>query len=226
MVKLKKFGAVLFASALILSLAGCGGSESSGSSSTETASSAASTEESAAESAEDSAAESADDSTAAESSEDAGTTDAGGELTDYIYFDNSETKWETVSAYWWHSEYARTTDKDGNDYGCVQITTEDGGEGYEPTPFPGTPMEQIEGTDIWRAKVPLNAQFIIFNSSVSDDDAHAGATAYQTADLKFDENENAGQIYTVDASTEPKAGRGVDKTKFKYENGEWSTYAG
>ena len=220
MVKLKKFGAILFASALILSFAGCGDNNSSGSSSTETASSSASTEESK----DESTAESKDESTAAESSEDAGT--AEGELTDYIYFDNSETKWETVSAYWWHSEYARTTDKDDNDYGCVKITTEDGKEGYEPTPFPGTPMEQIEGTDIWRAKVPMNAQFIIVNSGVSDDDAHAGATAYQTADLKFDEKENAGQIYTVDASTEPKAGRGVDKTKFKYENGEWSTYNG
>ena len=81
-------------------------------------------------------------------------------------------------------------------------------------------------TDIWQIRVPFNAQNIIFSSGVSDDEIHAGKIGYQTADLKFDPAVNAGQIYTIDTSVEPKAGRGVDKTKYKYSEGSWSDYEG
>ena len=87
-------------------------------------------------------------------------------------------------------------------------------------------MTQIEGTDIWQARVPFNAQMIIFNSGKTDEQIWAGETGYQTADLKFDDKANAGQIYVVDASTEAKAGRGKEKTKLKYNVGEWKAYDG
>ena len=148
-------------------------------------------------------------------------------VTDYIYFDNSETKWEKVYAYWWHSDYARTFDLENNDWGIVKTVNEETGvEGWEPVGFPGTEMTQIEGTDIWQARVPFNAQMIIFNSGKTDEQIWAGETGYQTADLKFDDKANAGQIYVVDASTEAKAGRGKEKTKLKYNVGEWKAYDG
>ena len=153
------------------------------------------------------------------------------QIKDYVFFDNSQTKWDQVYAYWWHPDYARTYDLENNDHGCVVVVGEDGTEGYEPTKFPGTRMEQVKDadgnpTDIWQIRVPFNAQNIIFSSGVSDDEIHEGKIGYQTADLKFDPAVNAGQIYTIDTSVEPKAGRGVDKTKFKYSAGSWSDYSG
>ena len=153
------------------------------------------------------------------------------QIKDYVFFDNSQTKWDQVYAYWWHPDYARTFDLENNDHGVVKIIGEDGTEGYEPTKFPGTRMEQVmdengNPTDIWQIRVPFNAQNIIFSCGVSDDEIHAGKIGYQTADLKFDPAVNAGQIYTIDTSVEPKAGRGVDKTKYKYSEGSWSDYEG
>jgi len=147
-------------------------------------------------------------------------------LGDYIYFDNSQVKWEKVYAYWWQDDYSRTYDLEDNDYGCVTKVNDDGTTGYEPTKFPGTAMTQIPGTDVWQARVPFGATWIIFNSGKSDEQIWAGETGYQTADLKFDPTANAGQIYVIDASVEPKKGRAIEKTKFKYNEGEWKDYAG
>ena len=149
------------------------------------------------------------------------------QITDYIYFDNSETKWDTVYAYWWQTDYARTYDLENNDYGWgPAIDEETGEEVNKPTMFPGTPMTQIEGTDIWQARIPFGATMIIFNSGKSDEQIHNGETGYQTADLKFDQVANAGQIFKIDTSVEAKAGRGIEKTKYKYNEGSWSTYEG
>jgi hypothetical protein len=159
-------------------------------------------------------------------------------VTDYVYFDNSQTKWEEVYAYWWHTDYARTYDLENNDWGIQKKVNEDGTEGWEPVAFPGTKMTQIPGTDIWQVRVPFNATAIIFNSNFTDDDVKDPATknGYQTADLKFDAAVNAGQIYTVDATpttedpkdknANPTPGRGVFKAKYTYKVGEWTTYAG
>ena len=156
-------------------------------------------------------------------------------VTDYVYFDNSETKWDEVYAYWWDSDYARTYDLEGNDWGIVKTTNpETGAEGWEPVKFPGTKMTQIEGTDIWQARVPFEADFIIFSSGKSDEQVQAGEIGYQTADLKFDPIANAGQIYVVDAKpttdnpndkkANPTPGRGIEKTKYKYNVGAWEDY--
>jgi len=144
----------------------------------------------------------------------------------YIYFDNSETKWDEVYAYWWHPDYARTYDFEDNDYGYVQEVDADGNPASHPVAFPGTKMTQVPGTDVWQARVPFNAQKIIFGSGKSDAQIEAGEIGYQTADLDFDPIANAGQIYVVDMATPAKAGRGVEKTKFKYNAGEWKAYDG
>ncbi len=146
--------------------------------------------------------------------------------TDYIFFDNSQTKWDAVYAYWWHPDYARTTDLEGNDWGCVKKTNDDGTEGYEPVKFPGTKMTQVPGTDIWQIRIPFGATKIIFGSGKSDEQIAAGEVGYQTEDLAFDQKADAGKIYTIDTTQEAKKGRGVEKTKFKYPAGEWKTYEG
>ena len=153
------------------------------------------------------------------------------QIKDYVFFDNSETKWDEVYAYWWHPDYERTYDLENNDHGCVVVVGEDGTEGYEPTKFPGTRMEQVKDadgnpTDIWQIRIPFNAQKIIFSSGKSDDEVKNGETGYQTVDLDFNETENAGKIYRIDTSVEPKAGRGVEKTKYKYSAGSWEDYDG
>ena len=95
-------------------------------------------------------------------------------------------------------------------------------------------MTQVEGTDIWQARVPFEADFIIFSSGKSDEQVQAGEIGYQTADLKFDPIANAGQIYVVDAKpttdnpndkkANPTPGRGIEKTKYKYNVGAWEDY--
>ena len=157
-------------------------------------------------------------------------------VTDYIYFDNSQTKWDEVYAYWWHTDYARTYDLENNDWGIQKKVNDDGTEGWEPVPFPGTKMTQIEGTDIWQVRVPFGATAIIFNSNFTDDDVKdpAKKNGYQTGDLKFDAAVNAGQIYVIDATpttedptdkkANPTPGRGVFKAKYTYKVGEWKDY--
>lgn len=166
-------------------------------------------------------------------------------LTDYVYFDNSETKWDVVYAYWWESSYARTYDLEDNDYGWIveldengePKVTEDGVVCHVPLTFPGTKMTQVPGTDIWQVRIPFGAQKIIFNSGKNDEQIKVlKEKGYQTADLSFDPVANAGQVYVVDAvpTTEdpddkkanPKPGRGVEKTKYTYERGEWKDYTG
>ena len=156
--------------------------------------------------------------------------------TDYVFFDNSETKWDTVYAYWWHKDYAKTYDLEGNLHGCHETVNEETGEqGYEPDKFPGTQMTQIEGTDIWQIRVPFNAQMIIFGSGKSDDQIAAGEKGYQTQDLAFDPTANAGQIYKIvitadtleeQETTDYKHKRGVEKTKYVANNGAWADYDG
>lgn len=131
-------------------------------------------------------------------------------ITNYIFYDNSQTKWENVYAYWWGGE-------------TVNKVT---GEDRYGKMWPGLQMEKLEGTDIYRIAVPLNATFIIFNSGITDDEIRKGVIGYQTIDLPFSHNGNAGQIYTIDVSEAPKHMKGVEKTKYKYSSGSWSNYEG
>jgi len=153
-------------------------------------------------------------------------------IKDYVFFDNSQTKWDEVYAYWWEKDYSKTTDYKGDLWGCEEVDVQDSAtgetkKGYNPTKFPGTKMTQVPGTSIWQVKIPFGATSIIFNSGKSDTQIEAGEKGYQTADLKFNDAENAGQVYTVDTTVEPKAGRGKkEATKFKYTEGAWSAYDG
>ena len=125
----------------------------------------------------------------------------------YIYFDNSETKWDNVYAYWWDA--IPTNKISGGLYG---------GE------WPGIQLEQIEGTDIYRLIMPMGPSMIVFSSGITDEEVRKGVIAYQTADMPYDDQKNAGQIFRIDMSKEAKAQRGLEKTKFKYPAGSWYDY--
>ena len=132
------------------------------------------------------------------------------DIMNYFYFDNSETKWDKVYAWWWG-------DKPVN-----KITGEEwyGVKG----PWPGVEMEKMGDTDIYRVVVPIGNLGLVFSSGVTDDEIEKGTIGYQTKDLTFSSSVNAGQIYTIDTSVEPTPGRGIEKTKYKYSAGSWSNY--
>ena len=132
------------------------------------------------------------------------------ETMNYIYFDNSETKWEKIYAYWWgNASKNKITGQDM--YGAA---------------WPGIEMEKIGDTDIYRIAVPVGPTGFIFDTGVTDDEIKAGVVGYQTEDLIYNANINAGQIYKIDVSQEAKKGRGIEKTKYKYPAGSWSNYEG
>lgn len=79
---------------------------------------------------------------------------------DYVYYDNSETKWEKVYAYWWEKSFAETKNK---------ITGETYGEAW-----PGLPMEKVGDTDIYRIVIPVGADNIVFNTGVPDEEIKNG----------------------------------------------------
>ena len=126
----------------------------------------------------------------------------------YIYYDNSETKWEKVYAYWWGGMAFNSFTN----------------EAYYFADWPGFQMEQIEGTDTYRVAAPFGVQGIIFDSGVTDREVAEGKDAYQTTDLQFS-SDLLGKIYKIDMSVEPKADPGTMKTKRRYSAGNWSEYS-
>lgn len=129
---------------------------------------------------------------------------------DYVYYDNSQTNWSKVCAYWWGPYGASTTKITFNEY-------------YDH-PWPGIEMEPIGDTNIYRVLAPSGAVGIIFDNGIGDDEMAPGSEAYQTEDIPYDKNVHPGQVYTIDMTQEPKAGRGAEKAKYKYPAGTWSTY--
>lgn len=127
----------------------------------------------------------------------------------FVYYDNSETKWENVYAFWW-----------GDDGFATNIIT----GGFYENAWPGYKMERIEGTDIYRVVAPENAAYIIFDSGITDDEVHKNVEAYQTRDIVYKSNENTGKVFKIDLSVPPKTGKGVEKTKHIYTDGSWSDY--
>ena len=125
----------------------------------------------------------------------------------FIYFDNSKTKWDKVYAYWWDA--IPTNKISGGLYG---------GE------WPGVELEKIEGTDIYRLVMPMGPTQIVFSSGVKDEDVEKGVIAYQTENMDYDDQKNAGQIFRIDTSMEPKPGKKKEKTKFKYSAGSWEEF--
>ena len=127
----------------------------------------------------------------------------------YVYYDNSETKWENVYAYWWGGMSINSVTK----------------ESYYFSEWPGIKMEQIEGTDIYRIVAPFGVTGgIIFDSGVTDREVAEGKEAYQTVDLEYS-TETIGKIYKIDISVEPKTDSGTMKTKHRYPEGAWSDYS-
>ena len=127
----------------------------------------------------------------------------------YVYYDNSETKWEKVYVYWWGGMAFNSVTK----------------EAYYFAEWPGFQMEQIEGTDIYRLVAPWGVTGgIIFDSGVTDREVAEGKEAYQTVDLQYG-NDMMGKIYKIDLSVEPSTDPGNMKTKHRYPAGDWSDYS-
>lgn len=132
-------------------------------------------------------------------------------IKNYIFYDNSETKWERVCAYVW------------NGMPVNKITGEVFDKKYSA--WPGFEMERIEGTDIYRFPVTLGVTSIIFSSGITDAEVANGTLAYQTKDLAFSNKTCSGKIFKIDMSIEPKQGIGkAEKTKYIYPEGSWSDY--
>ena len=167
------------------------------------------------------------------------------QISDYIFFDNSKTKWDQVYAYWWDDKYGRTYDLENNDYGWEIEKDADGNTvfgddgvtpNHVPTKFPGTKMTQVPGTDIWQIRIPFGAKKIIFNSGKSDEQIAAGEKGYQSQDLEFDPVAMAGKVFSLvitkdtleeQEETDYKHKRGVEKTKYvAVEVGNWAPYDG
>lgn len=129
----------------------------------------------------------------------------------FVYYDNSETKWEKVYAYWWSS-------------GTPVVNKISGG--LYMVEWPGVEMEKIDGTEIYKVIAPEGATNIIFDSGVTDDEVKEGKEAFQTSDLPFKLEEHAGKLYKIDLSVEPTPGKKAEKTKYRYSGGGWSDYNG
>ncbi len=133
-------------------------------------------------------------------------------IKNYVFFDNSEMKWDNVYAYW----FAPTQES--------PINKETGEPEYGNPMWPGLQMEKIEGTEIYRIVAPVAVSAIIFSNGILDRDVKKGVTAYQTADLLYSDAACSGKIYTIDTSVPAKQGTGVEKTKFAYPAGKWVDY--
>ena len=126
----------------------------------------------------------------------------------YVYYDNSETKWDKVYAYWWGGLAFNSFTKDP----------------YYYAEWPGFEMEQINGTDIYRVVAPWGNTGIIFDSGVTDREVADGKEAFQTTDIQYD-NDMIGKLYKIDMSVEPVPDPGAMKTKYRYSAGKWSDYS-
>lgn len=122
-------------------------------------------------------------------------------LPKYYFFDNSESKWAKVGAYWWTPE--------------------------ENAAWPGQEAIQIEGTDVWAVEYNAETTKIIFNNLVPDKDAE-GNVAYspenpkvQTSDVKVDATVNAGNIYIPNIESKDVKEDGAAIT---YKEGNWVVF--
>ena len=124
-----------------------------------------------------------------------------------MYYDNSETKWDKVYCYWWGGPSINTVTNE-KDYFAE---------------WPGFPMQQIEGTDIYRVVAPYGVTGIIFDSGVSDKEVAEGKTAYQTVDLEYNA-ERIGKVYKIDLSVEAQTDAAPMDSKHRYPAGDWKEY--
>ena len=116
-------------------------------------------------------------------------------LPKYYFFDNSESKWTKVGAYWWTPE--------------------------ENAAWPGQEAIQIEGTDVWAVEYNAETTKIIFNNLVSDDDYTVDNPKAQTSDVKVDATANAGNIYIPNKES---ADVKEDGAAITYKEGNWVVF--
>lgn len=116
-------------------------------------------------------------------------------LSKYYFFDNSESKWAKVGAYWWTPA--------------------------ENATWPGQEAIQIEGTDVWAIEYNAETTKIIFNNLVSDDEYTVDNPKIQTSDVKVDATANAGNIYIPDVSS---ADAKEDGAAVTYKEGNWVVF--
>ena len=116
-------------------------------------------------------------------------------LSKYYFFDNSESKWAKVGAYWWTPA--------------------------ENATWPGQEAIQIEGTDVWAIEYNAEKTKIIFNNLVSDDEYTVDNPKIQTSDVKVDATANAGNIYIPDVSS---ADAKEDGAAVTYKEGNWVVF--
>ena len=116
-------------------------------------------------------------------------------LSKYYFFDNSESKWAKVGAYWWTPA--------------------------ENATWPGQEAIQIEGTDVWAIEYNAETTKIIFNNFVSDDEYTVDNPKIQTSDVKVDATANAGNIYIPDVSS---ADAKEDGAAVTYKEGNWVVF--
>lgn len=116
-------------------------------------------------------------------------------LSKYYFFDNSESKWAKVGAYWWTPA--------------------------ENATWPGQEAIQIEGTDVWAIEYNAETTKIIFNNFVSDDEYTVDNPKIQTSDVKVDATANAGNIYIPDVSSADAKENGAYVT---YKEGNWVVF--
>ena len=126
----------------------------------------------------------------------------------YVYYDNSETKWDKVYAYWWGGLAFNSFTRDP----------------YYFTEWPGFEMERLGSSDIYRVIAPWGNTGIIFDSGVTDKEVAQGKTAFQTTDIPYT-NDLIGKLYKIDMSVDPTPDPGKMKTKSRYSAGAWSDYS-
>ena len=126
----------------------------------------------------------------------------------YVYYDNSETKWDKVYAYWWGGLAFNSFTRDP----------------YYFAEWPGFEMERLGSSDIYRVVAPWGNTGIIFDSGVTDKEVAQGKTAFQTTDIPYT-NDLIGKLYKIDMSVDPTPDPGNMKTKSRYSAGAWSDYS-
>lgn len=93
----------------------------------------------------------------------------------YYFFDNSETQWNKIGAYWWTPA--------------------------ENAPWPGAEAVKIGDTNIWAIEYDAATTQIIFNNLVSDAEYGVDNPKAQTVDTMVDSATNAGNIFVPDMAT-------------------------
>ena len=141
---------------------------------------------------------------------------------DYIFYDNTYTKWDKVYAYWYGTTEGTIGYNDNFDVLGRNVFVQD--------KFPGMAMEKVEGTEYWRVLRPFGADHIIFNNGYSDDEVKADfrankatkaftITQYQTTEILYDDKTDGGKVYAVAEGTtteHPDGGGGANALKNKY----------